>query len=232
MEIVAAVRGGQGALTMEPISLLGERSAPLRVLALGAHCDDIEIGCGGTLLRLAAERDHLEVRWAAFSSTPPRAEEGRASAAAFLQGVARADVTIGGHRDGFLPDEWAAVKEELEAIGRGFSPDLIFTHYRHDLHQDHRVVSELTWNTWRRHLILEYEIPKYDGDLGVPNFFAPLSAAVLEQKIALLLRHFPSQSGKPWFTPDLFRALPRIRGMECAAPEGLAEAFYCRKAVF
>jgi LmbE family N-acetylglucosaminyl deacetylase len=232
VEIVAAFRGGQGALTMEPISLLGERSAPLRVLALGAHCDDIEIGCGGTLLRLAAERERLEVRWAAFSSTPERAEEGRKSAAAFLQGISRSEVTIGGHRDGFLPDAWAAVKEEFEAIRRKFTPDLIFTHYRHDLHQDHRVVSELTWNTWRRHLILEYEIPKYDGDLGVPNMFAPLSAVMLERKIALLLQHFPTQAGKSWFTPELFRALPRIRGMECAAAEGLAEAFYCRKAVF
>ncbi len=216
---------------MLPISILSAQG-PLRVLALGAHCDDIEIGCGGTILRLAAERPGLEVRWVAFCSSPARAEEGRASAVAFLQGAAKADVTILAHRDGFLPDAWAAVKEEFEDLRRGFSPDLIFTHYRHDLHQDHRVVSELTWNTWRNQLILEYEIPKFDGDLGVPNFFAPLQAATLEKKIALLLKYFPTQAGKPWFTADLFRALPRIRGMECVAPEGLAEAFHCRKAVF
>ena len=232
VEVVASSGAREGAVTMQPVSILAARSSPLRVLALGAHCDDIEIGCGGTLLRLAGEREHLEVRWAAFSSTPARAEEGRASAAAFLEGAARSEVTIGNHRDGFLPQAWAAVKEELEQIKRGYSPDLIFTHCRQDLHQDHRVVSDLTWNTWRHHLILEYEIPKYDGDLGAPNLFAPLPAAVLERKIALLLRHFSSQSGKAWFTPELFRALPRIRGMECVAAEGLAEAFYCRKATF
>jgi LmbE family N-acetylglucosaminyl deacetylase len=232
MEVVAAFGVGQGSLRMQPVSFLSERSSPLRVLALGAHCDDIEIGCGGTLLRLASERKQLEVRWVAFASTPLRAAEARASAAAFLQGVARSDVTVGSHRDGFLPDEWAVVKEAFEAIKTAFSPDIIFTHYRNDLHQDHRIVSELTWNTWRNHLILEYEIPKYDGDLGAPNLFAPLSAAVLDRKIALLLQHYPSQANKPWFTPDLFRALPRIRGMECVAPEGVAEAFYCRKATF
>ncbi len=216
---------------MQPVSIL-QGAGPLRVLALGAHCDDIEIGCGGTFLRLATERRGLEVRWVAFCSTPARAQEGRASAAAFLEGAADAGVTIHDHRDGFLPDSWAAVKDRLEAIKQAFAPDVIFTHYRSDLHQDHRVVSELTWNTWRDHLILEYEIPKFDGDLGIPNFFAPLRRPTLERKIALLVQHSPRQREKAWFAPELFRALPRIRGMECAAPEGLAEAFHCRKAVF
>jgi LmbE family N-acetylglucosaminyl deacetylase len=207
------------------------RGEPLRVLALGAHCDDIEIGCGGTLLRLAAEQPGLRVRWAAFCSTPEREREGRASAAAFLAGVPDREVSIGAHRDAFLPAQWALLKEEFERLKRSFEPDVIFTHYRGDLHQDHRVVSDLTWNTWRNHLILEYEIPKFDGDVGTPNFFAPLSVATLEQKISLLVQHFPSQANKPWFTPELLRALPRIRGMECVAPEGCAEAFYCRKAV-
>jgi LmbE family N-acetylglucosaminyl deacetylase len=216
---------------MLKLAILPE-GGPRRVLALGAHCDDIEIGCGGTLLRLAAERPDLEVRWVAFCSTPNRALEARASAEAFLQGFAKREVIVHAFRDGYLPHSSAAVKDEFEAQKRAFSPDLILTHYRHDLHQDHRLVSELTWNTWRNHLVLEYEIPKYDGDLGVPNFFAPLPAAVLERKIALLLKHFPTQAGKPWFTADLFRALARIRGMECVAPEGVAEAFYCRKAVF
>jgi LmbE family N-acetylglucosaminyl deacetylase len=216
---------------MQRVSIL-EGNAPRRLLLLGAHCDDIEIGCGGTLLRMAAERSGLEVRWVVFCSTPERAKEGRASAEAFLQGVAKAEVTVHDHRDGYLPYAGAAVKDEFEALKREYLPDLIFTHYRHDLHQDHRLISELTWNTWRNHLILEYEIPKYDGDLGVPNFFSPLPAAALEKKIALVLRHFPTQAGKPWFTADLFRALARIRGMESVAPDAFAEAFYCRKAVF
>jgi LmbE family N-acetylglucosaminyl deacetylase len=216
---------------MERVSLLAG-NAPGRVLALGAHCDDIEIGCGGTLLKMIAERPQLEVRWVAFASTPARAEEARASAASFLSRAAKSEVVIHAFRDGYLPHAGAAVKDEFEAHKRAFSPDLIFTHYRNDLHQDHRLVSELTWNTWRNQMILEYEIPKYDGDLGVPNFFSPLAARTLEEKIALVLRHFPTQAGKPWFTADLFRAIARIRGMECVAPEGLAEAFYCRKAVF
>jgi len=201
-----------------------------RVLLLGAHADDIEIGCGGTVLRLA-EQHALSVRWVVFSATPERAQEARASAAEFLEGL-EATVVVHDYRDGYLPWSGAAIKEEFEALKREFVPDLIFTHYRNDLHQDHRLVSELTWNTWRNHLILEYEIPKFDGDFGSPNFFSALPAATLERKIALLIRHFQSQAGRQWFTPDLFRAVARIRGMECAAPEALAEAFYCRKAVF
>jgi len=140
-------------------------------------------------------------------------------------------VVIGSHRDGFLPYEGSGVKDEFEAFKQQFQPDLVLTHYREDRHQDHRQVSELTWNTWRSHLILEFEIPKYDGDFGVPNLFVPLSAATLEKKIELVLAGFPTQAGKPWFTADLFRAVARIRGMECVAPERVAEAFYCRKLV-
>jgi LmbE family N-acetylglucosaminyl deacetylase len=214
------------------ISLLEEGGLPPRILALGAHSDDIEIGCGGTILRLAAERRGLEVLWVVFCATPERAAEARASAAAFLEGVATARVVVRDYRDGFLPYSGAAVKEEFEALKREFSPDLVFTHYREDRHQDHRLVSELTWNTWRDHLVLEYEIPKYDGDFGSPNFFAALPASTLERKVALLLQHFPSQANKPWFTADLLRAVPRIRGMESAAPGGFSEGFYCRKAHF
>jgi LmbE family N-acetylglucosaminyl deacetylase len=141
-------------------------------------------------------------------------------------------VIVHDHRDGFLPYMGAAVKESFEALKHEPGPDVIFTHHRHDLHQDHRLVSELTWNTWRDHLVLEYEIPKYDGDLGSPNLFSVLPPALLDRKIALVLEHFRSQAGKPWFDPALFRGLARIRGMECAAAEGLAEAFYCRKAIF
>lgn len=217
---------------MQKLSLFPPGGGPRRLLALGAHADDIEIGCGGTILRLAAEVPELEVSWVIFCSTPERADEARASAEAFLAGVARKQIVIHGHRDGFLPYLGARVKEDFEALKALGSPDVVLTHYREDRHQDHRLVSELTWNTWRDHLVLEYEIPKVDGDFGSPNLFAPLPAATLERKIELLLRAFPSQAGKAWFTPDLFRAVARIRGVECVAPGGLAEAFYSRKATF
>ena len=212
---------------MDRVSLLGASTGPRRVLALGAHADDIEIGCGGTLLRLAAEA-RLMVKWVVFCSTPERAAEARASAAAFLDGVER-DVVVRDFRDGFLPYSGAQVKEAFEELKREFSPDLVFTHHREDRHQDHRLVSELTWNTWRDHLILEYEIPKYDGDLGAPNVFVALPEGTLERKIDLVLEHFPSQAGKHWLTRDLLRSLARIRGVECASP--FAEAFHGRKLV-
>ena len=217
---------------MNRLSILAPGVNPKRILALGAHPDDIEIGCGGTMLRLAAEHPGLEVLWVVFGARGERATEARASASAFLGGVPSARVIVRDYRDGFLPYSGAAVKEEFEALKREFSPDLVFTHYREDRHQDHRLVSELTWNTWRDHFILEYEIPKYDGDFGSPNFFASLPTTTLERKVALIVEHFQSQAGKPWFTADVFRAVARIRGMECVAPEGLAEAFYCRKALF
>jgi len=217
---------------MDRIGLLAHGDGPKRVLALGAHPDDIEIGCGGTMLRLIEERPELELLWVTFSSTPERACEARASAGAFLKGAARAEVLVYDFQDGYLPYSGAAVKDEFEALKRDFSPELVFTHYRGDRHQDHRLVSDLTWNTWRDHLILEYEIPKFDGDFGSPNFFACLPPQALERKVELLLKHFPSQRCKPWFTGDLFRSVARIRGMEAAAPEAAAEGFYCRKARF
>jgi LmbE family N-acetylglucosaminyl deacetylase len=217
---------------MRRIGLLADGEKPCRILALGAHSDDIEIGCGGTILRLAAERRELEVLWVVFCASAERAAEARASAGAFLHGLPRAKVVVRDLRDGYLPYAGAIVKDEFEVLKREFSPDLVFTHYREDRHQDHRLVSELTWNTWRDHLILEYEIPKYDGDFGSPNFFSSLPRSTLDRKIALLLEHFPSQANKPWFTGELFRSVARIRGMECVASEGLAEGFYCRKAQF
>jgi LmbE family N-acetylglucosaminyl deacetylase len=216
---------------VEQIRLL-DGDGPKRILALGAHPDDIEIGCGGTLLRLVAEHPRAEVMWVVFAATPERAAEARTSADAFLEGVASARVIVRDYRDGFLPYSGGALKEDFESFKREFSPDLVLTHYRDDRHQDHRLVSELTWNTWRDHLILEYEIPKYDGDFGSPNFFATLPASTLERKIALLFEHFPSQANRSWFTADLFQSVARIRGMECAAPEGFAEGFYGRKARF
>jgi LmbE family N-acetylglucosaminyl deacetylase len=216
---------------MNPLAVLGTGTGRLRLLALGAHADDIEIGCGGTLLRLAAQRE-LEVLWVVFCSNPQRAEEAKNSASQFLRGVTASRVMVGNHRDGFLPYEGGAVKHEFEALKQQFQPDLVMTHFREDRHQDHRMISDLTWNTWRDHLVLEYEIPKYDGDFGTPNLFAPLPASVLERKIDLILNSFPSQSSKAWFSADLFRAVARLRGMECNAPEHLAEAFYSRKLVF
>jgi LmbE family N-acetylglucosaminyl deacetylase len=216
---------------MQRLSLFGEGAGVRKILALGAHAADLEIGCGGTLLRLLSERNDLEVTWVVFCSTPDRAREAEASAEHFLEQAALRRVIVKSHRDGFLPTEQSRVKEEFEELKGQLSPDLILTHFRDDRHQDHRLVSELTWNTWRNHLILEFEIPKYDGDFGSPNLFVPLAPATLERKISLVLEAFPTQAGKAWFTADLFRAVARIRGMECAAPDRLAEAFYCRKLV-
>jgi len=217
---------------MRKISLWPGEPGVRRVLALGAHPDDIEIGCGGFILRLAEEHPELEVTWVVFSSTPEREREARASAEHFLAGVRQKRVLVKGFRDGFLPYQGAEVKSEFEALKPQVAPDLVLTHSREDRHQDHRTISDLTWNTWRNHLILEYEIPKYDGDFGAPNAFAPLPLATLERKIALVLEHFGSQAGKHWLTADLLRSVARIRGMECVAPEAHAEAFYCRKMVF
>jgi LmbE family N-acetylglucosaminyl deacetylase len=203
----------------------------LRVLALGAHPDDIEIGCGGTILHLI-ERGQVEaVTWVVFSGTRERAAEAESSAAAFLDGVAGRTVGVHGFRDGFLPYEGAAVKEVFERLKHEVDPDLVLTHQGGDAHQDHRLVSELTWNTFRDHLILEYEIPKYDGDLGRPNLFVPLPEATYRRKVELLEKGFPSQQGKPWFAEDTFLGLMRLRGMEANAPSRHAEGFYCRKLV-
>src|SRR5215213_5474649 len=174
------------------LGLPGVGSAPLRVLALGCHADDIELGCGGALLRLKQEAASLEVRWVVFSASGERAREARASADELLDGIDRADVVLHEFRDGYLPYLGPPVKDSVEAT-KGFEPHVVFTHQRHDLHQDHRLVSELTWNAFRDHLILEYEIPKYDGDLGAPNVFVPLEEAVCARKVDTLLECFPSQ---------------------------------------
>jgi LmbE family N-acetylglucosaminyl deacetylase len=203
-----------------------------RILFLGAHSDDNEIGAGGTLLKLAAERSNLEVWWVVFSAPGPRAEEARKSAAEFLSGVSNHQIRIGSFRESYFPSDWPAIKEYFEEIKTKIDPDVVFTHYRHDRHQDHRVLSDLCWNTFRNHLIFEYEILKYDGDLGQPNVFIPLSGEIASRKISLLLKHFQSQSTKHWFTRDTFEAMHRIRGIECASSTGRAEAFHCRKLVF
>jgi LmbE family N-acetylglucosaminyl deacetylase len=205
--------------------------SPRRILCLGAHCDDIEIGCGGTILRLIQENPNLEFYWVVFSSTPQRKREAREAARMFLGASVRSRVVIRNFRDSFFPYEGKVIKQFMESIKKRYQPDLIFTHYRDDLHQDHQVISELTWNAFRNHLILEYEIPKYDGDLGSPNFFMGLDEALCKRKISNILRAFRSQAAKQWFSEDTFRAVLHIRGMESHAEGKFAEGFYCRKVV-
>lgn len=212
---------------MLDLALIRDPDAPFRVLALGAHCDDIEIGCGGTLLRLLREHRNLLVHWVVFSSSPLREQEARASAERFLEGAKERRVVVHRFRNGYFPDEWAAIKDAFEALKAELQPDLVFTHHQQDLHQDHRSVAELTWNTFRDHLVLEYEIPKYDPDLGSPNFFVGLDASLAERKARQVVEGFPSQADKHWFTQDTFLALMRLRGVQCGTR--YAEAFYARK---
>jgi LmbE family N-acetylglucosaminyl deacetylase len=215
------------------IRLWSDDAAPAvdSILCFGAHGDDIEIGCGGTLLRLLARRPAPAVTWVVLTSNAERRSEAVASANRFLAGASKKDVVIAEFRDGFLPWSGEAVKSLFEELKGKVSPDVVFTHYRDDRHQDHRLVSDLTWNTFRDHLILEYEIPKYDGDFGVPNAFVHLDDETCERKIRNVVEHFSSQHDHRWFTPELFRSVMRLRGMESNAPEGYAEAFYGRKLI-
>lgn len=201
----------------------------LSVLCLGAHSDDIEIGAGATLLSLIAHGIRLDVHWCVLSGAAEREKEARASAADFLKGAAQTHVEVQSFRDGFFPEQGEAVKSWFESVKQRLNPDLILTHRRDDAHQDHRLVCRLTWNTFRDHCILEYEIPKWDGDMGQPNTYMPVSAAILQSKIDMLMKHFGTQRSKQWFDPETFRGLARLRGMECRAPEGYAEAFFGRK---
>jgi LmbE family N-acetylglucosaminyl deacetylase len=201
-------------------------SHPLRVLAIGAHADDIEIGAGGTVLRLIEEHPESEFKWVVLTGNCDRIDEARNSAEAFLATV-KSSIELPGFTDGFLPYNGREVKQFYETL-KPFKPDLILTHFRGDLHQDHKLACELTWNTFRDHLIFEYEIPKYDGDLGSPNFYVPLTDAHVQRKIDLLSEHFASQRGKHWYAPETFLGLMRIRGLECHVA-GHAEAFFCRK---
>jgi len=201
------------------------------LLCLGAHCDDIEIGCGGTVLRLGEHYPDLRVHWVVLSSSATRAAEARRSAERFLQPLRHREVVIKEFRNSYFPFVGAEIKEFFEELKVQVAPDLVLTHTRNDLHQDHRLTCELTWNTFRDHLILEYEIPKYDGDLGAPNAFVPLDPQHYNGKVEHLLECYPSQRDKHWFTRETFLALMRLRGMESNAPSGYAEAFYCRKAV-
>jgi LmbE family N-acetylglucosaminyl deacetylase len=204
---------------------------PLRILCLGAHSDDIEIGCGGTLAALARNNPQTEFRWVVWSANGPRAAEAQLGARRFLGHTAEKAVRLYDFRDGYFPSQFEDIKDAFETIARGFSPDVVFTHGRVDRHQDHRVVSDLTWNTFRRQLVLEYEIPKWDGDLGQPNLYVPLVADAAKSKSKSLMDVFGTQRSKDWFSEETFLGLMRLRGMECRAAEGYAEAFHSRKAI-
>jgi len=203
----------------------------LQILCVGAHSDDIEIGCGGTILRLLSEHENAEVCWVVLGSTGQRHAEALMSAEIFLANAKKKDILIRNFKASFFPYVGDALKTFFEELKERVSPDLVFTHYRNDLHQDHRLISELTWNTYRNHLILEYEILKYDGDLGSPNFFVHLDDAICQKKISAIMDCFTTQRHKDWFTPDAFLSLLRIRGIESKAPGKYAEGFYCRKVV-
>jgi LmbE family N-acetylglucosaminyl deacetylase len=201
---------------------------PLKILCLGAHSDDIEIGCGGTILRLIQQYPDCQIHWIVFSANGVRKSEAERAAELFA-GSCLDRVLLKEFKDGFMPFQGAEVKACFEELKQTITPDLILTHQRQDSHQDHRLLSELTWNTFRNHFILEYEIPKYDGDLGQPSVFVPLEREICERKIGYLMDAFPSQRSKAWFQESTFQAIMRLRGMEANAPSGCAEAFYCRK---
>jgi LmbE family N-acetylglucosaminyl deacetylase len=211
---------------MLAFSLAATAPSIRRVLAVGCHADDLEIGCGGLVLSLTRSRSDMDVTWVVLAASGARANEARSSAGRFLARAGRADVRIHELRDGFLPYLGGDVKEIFDGL-KEVQPDLVLTHTRHDLHQDHRLACELAWNSFRDHLILEFEIPKYDGDFGTPNVYFPLSEELVEEKLRLLREGFPSQQGKHWFEDELMRSVMRLRGMECAGR--YAEAFSCRK---
>jgi LmbE family N-acetylglucosaminyl deacetylase len=207
----------------------GER---LSVLCLGAHADDVEIGAGATILGMQERGIRLHVHWCVLSADGERESEARASASDFLAEAASAVVEIQTFKDSYFPEQGDAIKSWFAGLRERVDPDLIFTHRRGDAHQDHRHVCRLTWNTFRDHCILEYEIPKWDGDIGQPNLYVPVSARAIQRKIELLSSHFGSQRSKQWFDAETFLGLARLRGMECRAPERYAEAFVGRKLIF
>jgi len=216
---------------MRELSFVHKKGEPLKALFLGAHSDDIELGCGGTILSLLEQGQELEVWWVVFAASPARRLEAERSAEMFLRGAVKKEIVVRDFKESFFPYIGSEIKACFEELKRTISPDVVFTHFRDDLHQDHRLISELTWNTFRDHLILEYEIIKYDGGLGSPNVFVHLSEEVCAQKMKYLIENFQSQRSHQWFTEETFRAILRLRGVESNAPSKFAEAFYARKLV-
>jgi LmbE family N-acetylglucosaminyl deacetylase len=213
---------------MRSLRLPFDATSSVKVLCLGAHSDDIEIGCGGTILHLAEHYPNAVFYWVVFSALGVRGAEAERAAQLFAGKTTLRGPLLKAFQDGFMPFVGGEVKATFEEL-KTTSPDLVLTHNRHDAHQDHRLLAELTWNTFRDHLVLEYEIPKYDGDLGQPNLFVPLEFELCEKKVRYILEAFESQHSKRWFRQETFFSLMRLRGMECNAPSGYAEAFYCRK---
>jgi LmbE family N-acetylglucosaminyl deacetylase len=216
---------------MHQLPIFQKRHAPLKMVFLGAHSDDIELGCGGTILKLLDDHDGVDAHWVVFSANHERRTEAEKSASIFLDKAAKKEIILKEFKESFFPYHGSVIKEYFETLKHAVNPDIIFTHYRGDLHQDHRLISELTWNTFRNHLILEYEIVKYDGDLGKPNCFVHLNDEICSRKIKHLVDHFRSQRSHHWFTEETFRSILRLRGVESNAPDQYAEAFYCRKIV-
>ncbi|MFK5893283.1 MAG: PIG-L deacetylase family protein [Pseudomonadota bacterium] len=212
------------------INLKFDNTKPLKILALGAHCDDIEIGCGATIIKLLEQHPDAEIYWIVFSSNAVRKTEANNSALDYLRGHKLQHIEINDFRNGFFPYIASDIKEYFETIKQKLNPDIIFTHYTKDKHQDHRTISELTWNTFRNHMILEYEIAKYDGDLSTPNFYSILSQNLASRKITKLMEHYSSQLEKHWFSEDLFYSLMRLRGIESATE--YAEGFHVMKSTF
>jgi LmbE family N-acetylglucosaminyl deacetylase len=221
----------QGRAVTFPLQLHEPSDDALEVLCLGAHCDDIEIGCGGTVLRLVQQFPAARFRWVVLSGSDERAAEAQRAAEFFLEGAGKQDIRIEQFRESYFPWVGMEIKDYFETLRHDVDPDLILTHHRHDRHQDHRMVAELTWNTWRSHLILEYEIPKYDGDMGSPNVLVALDESIVQRKIDGLMTNFPSQRSRSWFDTDTFRGLMRLRGVEANTRERFAEGFYATKVV-
>jgi len=199
---------------------------------LGAHPDDIEIGCGGTILRIIEEVPNADFYWAVFSGNEKRINEAREAAKVFLENAESKKIVIHRFRESYFPFVGASIKDGLEKLKREFSPDIVFTHYRNDAHQDHCLISSLTWNTFRDHFIMEYEVPKFDGDLATPNLYVHLNELHVRKKIDFILENFITQKEKPWFTEETFRSILRIRGIESNSPNKYSEAFHCKKIVF
>ena len=215
---------------MHKINLFSNIQKP-KILCLGAHADDIEIGCGGTILRLVQEYPEAQFHWVVFSGEGQRANEAHRSAEKFLSDITSKIIDVQAFKDSYFPFVGAAIKDHFIILKKTFDPDIIFTHFTKDAHQDHRLIGELTWNAFRNHLILEYEIAKYDADLGIPNLYVHLNQNLVQKKISNICTLFKSQSDKEWFGEESFRSLMRIRGLESNSPSKYSEAFYCRKVV-
>ena len=216
---------------MLSLNLSGGTDGSINILCLGAHSDDIEIGCGGTILKLLRDHSNVQVHWVVFSGEGERADEALGSANDLLAYTLEKRIVVRDYKTSYFPYCGNDIKDCFEEIKKEFTPDIIFTHFRHDLHQDNRIINELTWNTFRNHFILEYEIFKYDGDIGQPNFFVHLDEELCRKKVAIIMKNFKSQSHRSWFTEDAFYSLLRLRGIESNSPGRYSEAYYCRKAV-